>query len=69
MEEVKKKWQDVQSAAKKRSGSPKDSAPDWWWPPPSDIKEWEKKVLSLNLHNLVIMESGGSNFIQNKICI
>lgn len=43
-----------------------DSAPDWRWLPPPDIKEWEKKVLFFNLHNLVIIESGENNFIQKK---
>lgn len=70
---MKKKWQDIQSAAKKREVSRlKTQRLTGGGPPPSDIKDWEKKVLSFNLHNLsfiVIIESGWTNFIQNKICL
>lgn len=70
MKEVKKKWQDIQSAAKKREvGRLKTPRLTGGGLPPSDIKAWEKQVLSFNLHNLVIIESGCSNFNQNKIWI
>lgn len=68
MKEIKKKWQDIQSAAKKREvGRLKTQRLTGGGPPPSEIKDWEKKVLCFNLHNLVIIESGGNNFIQNEI--
>lgn len=56
MKEIKKKWQDIQSAAKKREvGRLKTQRLTGGGPPPSEIKDWEKMVLCFNLHNSVII--------------
>jgi hypothetical protein len=45
---VKKKWQDVQSLTKKREDERlKIKRQTGGGPPPADIKEWERKVISI----------------------
>lgn len=57
---IKKKWQDIQSAAKKREvGRLKAQRLTGGGPPPSDIKDWEKKIVGIMSTSVISGITGG----------
>lgn len=60
LKEVKKKWQDIQSAAKTREvGRLKTQRLTGGGPPPSEIKDWEKKIIGIMSTSVITGITGG----------
>ncbi|XP_062590294.1 uncharacterized protein LOC134251883 isoform X1 [Saccostrea cucullata] len=60
LKEVKKKWQDIQSSTKKREVERlKTQRQTGGGPPPTDIKDWEKKIIGIMSNTVVSGIAGG----------
>ncbi|XP_056009439.1 uncharacterized protein LOC125680059 [Ostrea edulis] len=68
LKEVKKKWQDVQSSTKKKEVDRlKIQRQTGGGPPPTDIKEWERKIVGIMSKSVLCGIPGGCDSLVSEI--